>query len=232
MDDGLSKRARRRRRGPSSELLSADQQEAACNKGDLDAVVRLAERLDLPEAPKFYARGHRGVIYRCGSVVIKTSTTEATWLARCNALGLGPLLRGADSTAVAMDFVPGTFLGEFLETNRDVRPVLNDLIRQCLLLDAHGIDKKEMVRPQVLVVDESTCVLIDFERCSFSDRPSNLTGLCQYLTSSWVRDRLETLGLHIDVDPLRAALRPYKHGGPPDPVLAALGGLGDALVPE
>ena len=54
---------------------------------------------------------------------------------------------------------------------------------------------------------------IDFERCSRSEKPRNVTGFAQYLSSSWVRERLAHVGLEVDVEALRAATGDYKRRG-------------------
>lgn len=224
-------RADRRRR---SGVISDASQLAALDNG-IDVVDNeLMTALDL-EAPTFLARGHRGVVYvgrkrgQMGSMVaIKRSRNpnpnkenEATWLARCNEFGVGPrLLRTCLNDAFAMEYVDGQLIGEFLEHTDDcslARSVVANLLEQCRRLDRAGIEKSEMLRlNRHVIVSRSSnaisvfCTMLDFERCSFSPRPRNVTQLCQYLSSSWVAIQLARLNINVDVMRLRHSAALYK----------------------
>mmetsp|Transcript_14019 Transcript_14019/g.42390 ORF Transcript_14019/g.42390 Transcript_14019/m.42390 type:complete len:268 (+) Transcript_14019:2-805(+) len=217
-EDAVCRRARRRRNGPPGKLSEA-QQRAAVGAVDDAEVAALAKGLGLAALPQFFARGRRGAIYRAGHVAFKATPAaadEALWLRRCNAFGVGPKLLAVGVSVLAMDFVDGPFIGRFLETATDaaqVRAAVADLVAQCRALDQRLVDKREMARlhRSVLVVG-ARCVLLDFERACFRDRPSNLTGACQYLGSTWVAGRLRAFGLRVDVPALRTAAAAYKTG--------------------
>ena len=218
--DVKRRRGERRRCGPG--ILSESQRERCCEGIDEAAVERFASDLGL-DAPRFFARGQRGVIYRAqssslGVVAIKARrqwSDEARWLRVCGKFGVGPKLYGETDRAFAMEFVDGLMIGQFLETEKNasvVVGVLKDLVRQCRLLDDARVHKREMHRcHRSVLVRHGKCVLIDFERSVLSAKPQNFTGLCQYLASNFVSRRLEkSFDIHLDHTLLRAYLRAYK----------------------
>lgn len=226
-----------RRRGVGGELS----EEATAVLGDFGGVAELAEALGSSEPPRFLARGHRGVVFVTGQVAIKrprAPTDEASWLRRCNALGIGPSLVLAHDDCFAMAFASGTLVGPLLEAASDaafVRKALRCLLGQCRTLDKAGINKAEMTCPRrhVVVHADATCTLLDFERCSYSARPQNVTQLCQYLSSTWVTAQLARLDITIDRQNLRTAAAAYKRDQADDAKFdAILASLGCSDVPS
>lgn len=134
-------------------------------------------------------------------------------LRRVNAKGIGPRLVEAGPDKLAMEYIKGLPLGEFLEwaPRIELRPVLRDILRQCRLLDELGVNKQELTNPykDILVAEEGP-VLLDFERARLSDKPKNVTQFCQYLTSQKVSGLLDRAGISIDVGQVRARARAYK----------------------
>ena len=116
-----------------------------------------------------------------------------------------------------MAFAAGEPIGAALEratpeTRESLRRALLDLVRQCHVLDASGIDKSEMHRcARHVILDGDACTLLDFERCSDSTKPQNVTGIAQYLSQTWAADQLRRANILVDVTAVRAASKAYKH---------------------
>ena len=217
-----AQRAKRRRAAPNpseNQPIDADD-------------LRLLQSLPLVLRDfRFLARGHKGVVYVADysvaglfvrrRVAIKVcrdggAGQEERWLRRCNALGIGAPLVMAEDACVVMEYVEGPSIGEALDgaVPADVLfRALRDLLAQCGKLDAEGINKTEMNRCQKHVIVgrvDGTSTLLDFERCQESSKPSNVTGLVQYLTQAWAVGKLRGAGALVDVDAVRTACKAHK----------------------
>ena len=233
-DDTNAQRAKRRRAAPNPSTQAIDAAdlrllESLCVASDEDiAADEDTPRMELRDF-RFLARGHKGVVYvanytcagRTGRVAIKIcrgggARQEERWLRRCNDLGIGASLVSYEwDECVAMEYVEGPSIGEALDGA--VPPsvlfkALRDLLGQCARLDERGIDKREMNRCQkhVIVSREGRSTLLDFERCQESAKPSNVTGLAQYLTQAWAVGKLRGAGATVDIDAVRAACKSHK----------------------
>ena len=236
-DDTNAQRAKRRRAAPAPS-------DGAIDAADLRLLESLPRELGLREF-RFLARGHKGVVYvanyscagRTGRVAIKIcrdggARQEERWLRRCNELGIGASLVSYEwKDCVAMEYVEGPSIGEALDGA--VPPgvlfkALRDLLGQCARLDERGIDKREMNRCQkhVIVSREGKSTLLDFERCQESAKPSNVTGLAQYLTQAWAVGKLRGAGAAVDIDAVRAACKSHKKAPSPKTVEAIEEALG------
>ena len=242
-DDTNAQRAKRRRAAPNPSTQAID-------AADLRLLESLPRELGLRDF-RFLARGHKGVVYvanyacagRTGRVAIKVcrdggARQEERWLQRCNELGIGASLvrLPAEDECVVMEYVEGPSIGEALDGA--VPPgvlfkALRDLLGQCARLDERGIDKREMNRCQkhVIVSREGRSTLLDFERCQESAKPSNVTGLAQYLTQAWAVGKLRGAGASVDVDAVRAACKSHKKGPSPKTVAAVERALGIKAAP-
>ena len=232
-DDTNAQRAKRRRAAPAPS-------DEAIDAADLRLLESLPRELGLRDF-RFLARGHKGVVYvaegAAGRVAIKVfrnggARQEERWLRRCNDLGIGASLVSYEwDECVAMEYVEGPSIGEALDGA--VPPgvlfkALRDLLGQCARLDERGIDKREMNRCQkhVIVSREGKSTLLDFERCQESAKPSNVTGLAQYLTQAWAVGKLRGAGASVDIDAVRAACKSHKKAPSPKTVAAVERALG------
>ena len=231
-DDTNAQRAKRRRAAPAPS-------DEAIDAADLRLLESLPRELGLRDF-QFLARGHKGVVYvaegATGRVAIKIcrdggARQEERWLRRCNELDIGASLVSAEDDCVVMEYVEGPSIGEALDGA--VPPgvlfkALRDLLGQCSRLDQQGWDKREMNRCQkhVIVSREGRSTLLDFERCQESAKPSNVTGLAQYLTQAWAVGKLRGAGASVDVDAVRAACKVYKKTRSPETVAAVEEALG------
>ncbi|GLE10658.1 hypothetical protein PINS_up022875 [Pythium insidiosum] len=131
--------------------------------------------------------------------------TEAKWLAVMNRVGIGAQLVACGTGWMACELVDGLNVVDFLATmatQSSAYWVLREMLCQCFTIDMMGINKEEMTHPtrHIIVHAVTTgakskdrpadqrrhwrCVFIDFEKCSLTKKPKNVTQICQ------VRDRL------------------------------------------
>ena len=105
---------------------------------------------------------------------------ESKFLLELNKHKIGPKLYYADKQIIVMQKIDGERIGNInLHENLFVA---RTVLRQCFLMDKLGISKDEMVNPyKHVIVSGRKVVMIDFERCSYSKRPKNVTQFCEYL---------------------------------------------------
>ena len=178
---------------------------------------------------KFFTKGKRGFIYTAKlgkkKIAIKEKNPEskaqsriefeAYWLKKLNKYKIGPKFIFFKDNSLAYEFVEGIFIEEFIEnsTKRDIKKVLINLFNQMFLLDELGINKEEMHHPykHIIITKKTKPVLLDFERANNTEKPSNVTQFCQFITSTNLHSLLNKKGFKIDISKVRAAARKYKH---------------------
>ena len=145
---------------------------------------------------------------------------EARWLRFMNQHGIGPTLHHADAKRVVMEFIPGRRILEFVTDEHDAakcKQVLIAVLQQLRLLDVLDVHKGELVKPDrhILVRDDGTPVLIDFERCKHTTTPQNVLQVCQFLASNSLAQALAANGkrLALDCSGVRDCCRAYKGNG-------------------
>lgn len=151
------------------------------------------------------AKGKHGIVYnglyKRKKCVIKTALPnspspnciiiESKFLFELNKHKIGPRLFYANKELIAMQKIEGERISDIdLHKNNFV---IFAVLRQCFLMDKLGISKDEMVNPykHVIVLGKKDTdghikgkrkiVMIDFERCSYSKKPKNVTQFCEYL---------------------------------------------------
>lgn len=149
---------------------------------------------------QFLARGKRGIVYRTtykgksavvkekrsDSTVLNNIQNEAYWLNVLNKKGIGPKLYAYKNGQLVMEYIKGEPIVSWLEKNKTkktlVRKILKNVLQQCYIMDKLHVEKKEMHRPvKHILIRRNKPVLIDFERCRISLKPSNVTQFAQYL---------------------------------------------------
>jgi putative serine/threonine protein kinase len=136
-----------------------------------------------------------------------------------NSIGVGPRLIGVSENFLLMEFVEGNLLPKWMEklkgrgTRKRIRHVLRNILEQCWQLDQKGLDHGELSRApkHVIVKENDTAHIVDFETASLQRRVSNVTSICQYLligsqTAKTVRRKLGKT----EQETLKTALRNYK----------------------
>ena len=166
------------------------------------------------------------------SADVDTVEHEALMLRKLNELGIGPRFIAFEDDSLVREFVDGQRIEEFLAdaSALEAKVVVREVLRQCRVMDEAGINKFEMTHPykHILVskADSSvqntedssqgserglSVVMIDFERCRFSQRPKNVTQVCQYLAR--ISSSLHERGVSFDADEVLGLGEEYKRQG-------------------
>ena len=146
---------------------------------------------------KYFAKGNRGVVYtgvyKKKRVAIKTELSEseaiyriqneAKFLKLLNKKGIGQKLLLAENSFIVSEFISGKPIKEFIESSnkKQIIKVLKEVFHQCLILDNLKINKEEMHLPLKHILIGKTVVMIDFERCHFTEDPKNSRQFLQFL---------------------------------------------------
>ncbi|MBU1199643.1 MAG: hypothetical protein KKF46_04765 [Nanoarchaeota archaeon] len=170
---------------------------------------------------KLYAKGKRGIIYRDDNICIKeknpdaavdTLMNEAKFLQVLNEKNIGPKFIKFENGKLFRDFVEGERIEEFLQSadKENIIKVLKNVLEQCRAMDERGVEKKEMTKPykDILITKDNKPVLIDFERCRFTEHPGNVTQFLQYIAMN--KEVLEKKGICVDKKELIKLGKEYK----------------------
>lgn len=173
-----------------------------------------------------FAKGKRGTIKlvhekgkqlivkeRNPDSVVDTIENEATFTKLLNKHGIGPRFVRFANGELFREFVEGEDLRTWLPRAKSASTVqvLLNILQQCRKLDELGVIKSELTRPwKDIIVSHGKPILIDFERCRWSEKPKNVTQFCQFLTSTRVQFLLKQKGISLPVMKLRTAARTYK----------------------
>ena len=142
---------------------------------------------------------------------------EAEMLKKANSAGVGPRLLGVSKNFLLMQFIDGDLLPKWLEKRKgkaQVRKVLRDVLEQCWRLDEAGLDHGELSHaPKHIILDQKDePFIVDFETASVNRKPSNVTGICQFLfISGAVADEVAVELGGKDEKAIIDALRNYKN---------------------
>jgi putative serine/threonine protein kinase len=140
------------------------------------------------------AKGKHGIVYNAiynkKKCVVKKAIKngpsmhcilkEGEFLRILNKKSIGPKLFYKDDEKIVMEKVKGKTIEEIdIKKNKTIAlSVLN----QCYEMDKMGISKFEMTNPHKhIFIYGKKVKMIDFERCSYTKKPKNVTQFCEYL---------------------------------------------------
>ena len=152
---------------------------------------------------EIYAKGKRGIIYvglyKGKKIAIKTKNPkssaaarieiEAQFLKRLNKHGIGPKFYFFKDGELGMEFIEGEHFIDYMKNNHKekIMKVVKELEKQVKKMDELKIEKQEMMRPfKNVIVRNDKPILIDFERCKYSENPKNMRQFEEF------KKRLET----------------------------------------
>ncbi|MDP1694358.1 MAG: hypothetical protein Q8L34_02345 [Candidatus Woesearchaeota archaeon] len=150
---------------------------------------------------EFLARGKRGEVfltqYKGKTVVVKqvrptsqalsTLENEAGWLQRVNTEHIGPKFFKLEEGKLFMEYIQGVPIGEYVEKHPLSMVLAKEILDQCRVLDKLHVNKFEMHHPTKHILikagkpSRKTVVMIDFERCRWTEKPKNVTQFVQFL---------------------------------------------------
>ncbi len=177
----------------------------------------------------YYNKGKRGLVYK-GTLQTGTSKRtvaikinqphspsrrldlECHVLQEINKVSIGPTLYAGSSEYIIMEFIVGVPFPLWLpQANPSaVRKVIHNLLRQCYQLDRQMYTKEEMHHPfkHILITTKNKPILIDFERCTKTNSPKNLTQFTEYLCR--IAPTLLDKGITLSIPNIRAQAKEYK----------------------
>jgi len=176
-----------------------------------------------PELKQF-AKGKRSIVFSLGiKYCIKLSSgkvslaREYTTLQLLNKHKIGPkaILYDKALDALVMEKIQGMFIEEFASKEKSRIRVLSavyNVASQLFQLDKLKLSKQEMHHPpKHIIVSKKGPVLIDFERCRYSEKPKNMTQFFQYLSEGALYQILKKRGFVLFNKTLKNSLQSYKN---------------------
>ena len=114
----------------------------------------------------------------------KNMSNEAKLLQIVNKLDIGPKFIKNSKNFLIMEYIDGEKIIDWAKKteikSQEVRSVLNNVLRECYLLDDTGLDHGELSTiDKHVIVGKNKNTIIDFESSSTNRKPSNVTGATQ-----------------------------------------------------
>lgn len=186
------------------------------------------------EKKELFNEGKRGIVYTSNHekkvYLIKqrkpTSTSPGTikneyeYNKKLNKINIGPKIYYYDqkNDFLIRDFVNGVKIEEWVdEHNEDIDfkykllGILKDILLQCRSMDLFKINKQELTNPHKdILITTKGPVIIDFERCRFTNKPKNVTQFLQYLTRPFMSKILAEQNINITKDEIILLGEKYK----------------------
>lgn len=175
---------------------------------------------------KFFSKGKRGLIYtgllgkkkvaikikNPDSKALNRIKNEAKWLQVLNKKKIGPEFIAFEDGKLVYKFVEGVFILEWLGKKgpKDIKRVLKNVLVQCNEMDNLFVNKEEMHNPIKHIIIGKKVVLLDFERCTKTKKPHNVTQFCQFLMSSKLTKILRKNKINTESKGLIKLLKEYK----------------------
>jgi putative serine/threonine protein kinase len=145
----------------------------------------------------------------------KTMDEEARFHKMANNVGVGPRLEGQTKNLIAMEYIPGQNIVEWVgDTTKKskVRSVTRAILEQCFRLDRAGLDHGELSRLARHVIISDRSYIIDFESASTTRKTSNVTAAAQSIfLYGIVANKVKKILGNTDREKVIHALRSYKH---------------------
>lgn len=153
----------------------------------------------------------------------KTMDEEARLHRIANRAGVGPVLEGQTKNLIAMEFVNGQSIIDWVSGSHnnsnnktplksEIRAVATAILDQCFSLDVAGLDHGELSRLARHVIIAEKPYIIDFESASNKRKTCNVTAAAQSIfLFGLVADRVREILGNTDRQKVIYALKTYKH---------------------
>ncbi|MEK6938835.1 MAG: HemK2/MTQ2 family protein methyltransferase [Nanoarchaeota archaeon] len=146
------------------------------------------------------------------STALSRMENESKWLERLNREDIGAKLYFFGTNYLVMEFISGERWGEWLKDKNkgEIKEVIIKILKQLYRLDQLKVNKEELHHPykHILVTNEGEPVLIDFERCKETEKPTNITQFLECLCR--MKEELEERGVKVEVEGMRKLSGEYK----------------------
>lgn len=142
----------------------------------------------------------------------KTMDEEARLHKIANDAGVGPRLEGHTRNLIAMEFVGGQSIVDWVDgaAKARLRGVARSVLEQCYSLDRAGLDHGELSRLDRHVIVSDSPFIIDFESASTARKTCNVTAAAQSIFLHGAVAGKVKKALQADREKALAALRTYK----------------------
>ncbi|HLC71891.1 MAG TPA: HemK2/MTQ2 family protein methyltransferase [Candidatus Nanoarchaeia archaeon] len=157
-------------------------------------------------------------VQRKESSVENSIQNEVKWLQVVNQKWIGPKYLFHDDKYVAYEFVEGILIEEWLKAHekKEIFSLLKQLLQQCFVLDQLKINKEELHHPfkHIIITAHHYPVMLDFERCSETDKPKNVTQLLEFFCR--LEPLLKSKNIIFDKEIVRKMAKEYKENNTQD----------------
>ena len=141
---------------------------------------------------------------------------EARFHKIANSEGVGPSLEGHTKNLIAMEFVTGQSIIDWVVGNKATKSkictIAAAILNQCFSLDVAGLDHGELSRLARHVIVSDRPYIIDFESASTTRKTCNVTAAAQsILLYGIVANKVKKILGNTDREKVIHALRTYKH---------------------
>tara|TARA_B100001123_G_scaffold394329_1_gene475047 strand:+ start:13 stop:795 length:783 start_codon:yes stop_codon:yes gene_type:complete len=114
----------------------------------------------------------------------KNMTNEAKLLKIANKLDIGPKFIENSKNFLIMEYIEGEKIIDWVQKSqtkaKEIRNVVNNVLRECYVLDDAGLDHGELSTiDKHVIINKKRNTIIDFESSSIDRKPSNVTGATQ-----------------------------------------------------
>ena len=114
----------------------------------------------------------------------KNMANEAKLLKTANKVGVGPRFIKNSKNFLIMEYIEGEKIIDWSKktrcTAKGIRSILNNILRECFLLDNSALDHGELSKiDKHVIVGKNRNTIIDFESSSTNRKPSNVTSATQ-----------------------------------------------------
>lgn len=146
----------------------------------------------------------------------KTMDNEARFHKMANSACIGPSLEGHTKNLIAMEFITGQSIIDWVVGNKATKSKMCTLaaaiLEQCFSLDVAGLDHGELSRLTRHVIVSDRPYIIDFESASIRRKTCNVTAAAQsILLYGIVANKVKKILGNTDREKVIEALRTYKH---------------------
>lgn len=146
----------------------------------------------------------------------KTMDNEARFHKMANRACIGPSLEGHTKNLIAMEFITGQSIIDWVVGNKATKSKMCTLaaaiLEQCFSLDVAGLDHGELSRLTRHVIVSDRPYIIDFESASIRRKTCNVTAAAQsILLYGIVANKVKKILGNTDREKVIEALRTYKH---------------------
>ncbi len=146
----------------------------------------------------------------------KTMDSEVSFHKIANSVCIGPRLEGYTKNLIAMEFVTGQSIIDWVVGNKATKSKISTLVaailEQCFSLDIAGLDHGELSRLTRHVIVSDKPYIIDFESASTTRKTCNVTAAAQsLLLYGIVANKVKRIMGNTDKEKVIQALRTYKH---------------------